>query len=219
MSGPILITWDDSNRGLGFLDGRFCTCCGCYKIHNLTVHHKHFTMSIIPFYISNKYYSVCTNCGYIQNIDKKSAKKLNKANVKYFKKKVELDDFFERIAKLCEEYNVLDETFEIVESKKQEVIKEIYLEYSIKHNNRYDYQFYEGVVESIISNVCDKAESAKILLQNIKKSETLELNNSEKKLPNNSVVDRIREIKLLYDEGLISEEEYNKKKQDIMSEI
>lgn len=208
-------SWGNNKRDLGVLDARYCTNCGRHTVHNLLLHHRHFIFSLIPFYISNKYYSYCNECSHTVLIDKQYAKKMNKLNCKYFKTDVTLNAFIKKIGDIINENHVFDDDLNVVKSKVDEAKKIVYENFCLVHSGEYPMSFYNEIVDCLISEIEKNVESGKIAVRTMKQ-EIEKLPDSDSKTEVDELYEQLKKLKELLDQGILTEEEFNRKKQELL---
>ena len=94
----MIIGWDFGTKNdYGLYDTGMCQECGKRRLHTVVSLHKHFIISLIPVYISNKYYRKCDVCGKETLLDKKEAKQRIQQIAEVFPSKEQGEAFFATI--------------------------------------------------------------------------------------------------------------------------
>lgn len=201
----IFFSFNNSKNELGFIDGRYCPVCDKMEIHEGIRHHKHFVLCI-PFYWSNKYFSVCIKCGHITSLigqEKKYVKLLNKNAVKFFKTNSQLNTFLSDVINMCRENEVCSYGF-IDNIKLNKTINQVINKYNVIHENRYDNRFYMDITRCCAESVL-RVENEK---KDVVSDDSLE-----------SIEAKLGKLKELYEKGLINENEYNERKAQFLESI
>ncbi len=204
----MFIGWDFGTKNdHGLYDTGMCQECGKRRLHTVVSLHKHFIISIIPVYISNRYYKKCDVCDKETLLDKKEAKLRIKQMAKAFPTKEKAKIFFKDITDAISNNEVIrigeSGKFEVDENNKSTVKNIIWKKY------RYTYEFPQSLYNNFVEYYTDIAfggmYSANLLLDGIEKIDTIEK--------------RLKKINDLYEKKLISEEEYQKSKDKILNDL
>ena len=210
----MLITWDwGSKIDLGLYDIIVCPNCKKPKLHSAIRLHKHLIVSVIPFYISNKYYKKCETCEKETLLEKSVAKQRIKELSIAFSTKDKTavqraEEFFNSFTEAIADNEVI--TFDsstnqfVIDKEKKEKAKSIVWS---KYKNTYEFTeaFYDECMDYYTEQSYDDMLSANVLLSEVGKINTPEA--------------RLQDLKDLLEKNLISEQEYLAKKQEILESI
>ena len=210
----MIIGWDFGTKNdHGLYDTGMCQECGKRRLHTVVSLHKHFIISLIPVYISNKYYRKCDVCGKETLLVKKEAKQRIKEVKAAFPPKDHLSkekatEFFTSIADKMSDDDVVRMDNEknqfVIDNNNKEKVKE-FVWNKYKYTYQFSKEFYDDCVEYYTQITYKELDSANVLLNEMGKVDTVET--------------RLKKLKELYEKNLISETEYQKKKDDILNGI
>ena len=176
----MLISWDFGTKNdLGLYDTGMCPSCNKRRLHTTVQFHKHFIISFIPVYLSNKYYRKCKMCDNETLLDKKEAKQRLKEMKAAFPEKdpfskKRAEEFFNSINKAITDNDVINmddnENQFIVNINNKEKVKDIVWQ-KYKFVYLFPRRFYDDCVEYYTQIIYDNMYSANVLLKEIKKNE------------------------------------------------
>ena len=189
---------------LGFIDARYCPNCKRVELHDALRHHKHFVLGIIPFYWSNKFYSICSHCKHTilhKGDERKHIKKLNSNAVKFFKYTEQLNSFILDVTEICKKNEVI--VFGEINHKNLETaVYETMNKYNFIHKEKYDLSFYQNMVLACSESLLRISYEQQPKIEN-----------------NNSVENKLLQLKELYEKHLITEQEYQTKRQELLNDL
>ena len=187
---------DNSQRPIGPYKVHYCETCHRRTMHSLIRHHRHVIV-LIPLYFSNQYYAICNRCGHTFSVDKKEAKTIQKVNRQHVYTDNQFRHFITEIKKWIQDYDA-------VYNGKIDRERLVFVKNEIYNTLSQNYDYPKHVMDDWGDYV----------------AETMVTQNDDSILEDDhDFAQRLRTLKELREQGLITDEEYQTKKKEILDKF
>lgn len=185
------ISWNDSYQPIVPYKTQYCETCQRHTPQSLIKQHRHLIL-LIPLYFTNRYYAVCDVCGSTYPVAKSDAKAIQS----FYRSIGHLDTFYADIRSLIKHYEAI-RADRVDQERLVFVKRDINLRYGQPSVPK---DFLDYWVDDIAQQMAQEQRQ-------------------DTKADQKDIEGRLRQLKDLRDQGLITDAEYEAKKREILRDL